>query len=202
MGASEDRPRATLALLGLRCSGKTTVGRLLAQKLGLSFLDLDLETVRVARQAGLDVASVGELLRSAGQARFRDLEAGALRRVLEPCPRLVLATGGGAVERSDNRAWLARTARCVYLSVPLAELGARLAADPTDRPVLQGTEAAAELEGLLREREPFYRELAEIVVECGSDGAEVIASQLVVALEGTTRAPEEAAPETAAPTAR
>lgn len=159
--------RETLALLGLRCSGKSTVGRALAAELGLPFVDLDQELLRAGRYAGWRVASVGELLERAGQADFRDLEAGALRRVLESSPRLVLATGGGVVERSDNRAWLRRVARCVVLSVPLEILAARLRADPALRPPLLGQDAAAELAELCARREPHFRALAEVVIECG-----------------------------------
>ena len=164
---SSGTARATLALLGLRCSGKTTVGRLLAAELGLPFLDLDEELVRAGRYAGWRAASAGELLERAGQAAFRDLEAWCLRRVLEPSQRLVLATGGGVVERPDNRVWLARAARCIYLSVPLEVLAARLRSDPASRPPLLGLDVAEELAELRARREPHYRALAEVVIECG-----------------------------------
>ena len=160
--------KETIALLGLRCSGKTTVGRLLAAELGLPFLDLDEELLRSGRHAGWHVASVGELLERAGQAVFRELEASALRRVLEGAPRLVLATGGGVVERSDNRIWLQRVARCVFLSVPLETLAARMRADPTPRPPLLGQDAPAELDALAQRRDAQYRALAEVVIDCGS----------------------------------
>ncbi len=167
--------KQTIALLGLRCSGKTTVGGLLATALGLPFLDLDEELLRSGRHAGWHVAGVGELLERAGQAVFRDLEASVLRRALESEPRLVLATGGGVVERPDNRTWLERAARCVFLSVPLATLAARLRADPTPRPALLGQDAAAELAALAERREAHYRSLAAVVIECGvSPPAEIV----------------------------
>lgn len=167
--------KETIALLGLRCSGKTTVGRLLAAELDLAFLDLDEELLRCARYAGWNPASSGELLERAGQAVFRELEAGALRRVLEPSPRLVLATGGGVVERSDNRAWLRRVARCVFLAVPIPTLAARLRADPTPRPPLLGQDAADELPALARRRDAHYRALAEVTIDCGdAPAAEIV----------------------------
>lgn len=197
MSASPDA--RTVALLGLRCSGKTTIGRLLAAELRRAFLDLDPETVRVGRWAGWPADSVGELLRRAGPARFRELEAAALRRVLEPCPRVVLATGGGVVERADNRAWLARTARCFYLSVPLAELASRLRADPADRPPLLGPDAVSELGALSRAREPHYLALAEAVIECGADPPMVLAARLRAALGGVDDSrPEPTSPSSAA----
>jgi shikimate kinase len=180
---SSGAEKQTIALLGLRCSGKTTVGRLLAGELGLPFVDLDEELLRAGRHAGWRVASVGELLVRAGPAVFRDLEAGALRRLLEPSPRLVLAAGGGVVERSDNRVWLARVARCVFLSVPLEVLAARLAADPGQRPPLLGVDAAAELVELRARREPHHRALAEVVIECGDAPPAEVVRRIRSALE-------------------
>jgi len=180
----ERKDRETIALLGLRCSGKTTVGRLLATELGLPFVDLDDETLRAGQYAGWHVGSVGELLERAGRAVFRDLEASALRRVLEPSPRLVVATGGGVVERSDDRAWLARVARCIYLSVPTEVLERRLASDPTPRPpLLGGKDAVDELARLRARREPLYRALAEIEIECGDSPPEEIARRIRESLE-------------------
>jgi len=171
--------RATLALLGPRGSGKSTVGRALAAALGQAFVDLDEGVLALGRQAGWRVGSTGALLTTAGQAVFRELEAAALRRVLEGSPRLVLATGGGVVERPDNRTWLARSARCVYLRVPEAVLAARLRADPTPRPALLGGDPVGEIGELLSRREPLYLALAELVLECADDPPERLVERLV-----------------------
>ena len=93
---------ATLALLGLRASGKSTVGRWLAERLGRPFLDLDDLLLEAARRAGRREESAGKLLAEAGPAEFRAFEAEALRRVLEPGLEVVLATGGGVLERADK----------------------------------------------------------------------------------------------------
>ncbi|HEX6885069.1 MAG TPA: shikimate kinase [Planctomycetota bacterium] len=174
--------RGALALLGPRGAGKSTVGAELARRLALPFVDLDGETLRAGRWAGWRAGSAGELLQRAGQAWFRELEAGALRRILEPSPRLVLATGGGVVERADARTWLARTARCVFLSVPPDVLARRLRADPGLRPALLGDDAVAEIEPLLARREPWYRALAEAVIECGDDPPAAVVERVLAHL--------------------
>jgi shikimate kinase len=175
--------RNVIALLGLRASGKSTLGRLLARELALAFLDLDEELLHAARRAGVHAASAGELLAARGEREFRAFEADALRRLLEPGQRLVLATGGGVVERADNRAWLARAARCVLLNVPPAELARRRGADPLVRPLLAGRDAREESELLWRRREAWYRGLAEVEIEAGAEPPEALVARVRTALE-------------------
>jgi shikimate kinase len=171
------RPRP-LALLGLRASGKSTLGRLLAARIGRPFVDLDEELVRFAARAGHSATSAGELLGRLGVAPFRDLEATTLRRLVEPAAVIVLATGGGVVERADNRALLRRAARCVFLSVPLERLSERLRADPTSRPALRGVDPIDELAAVARARLPLYLELAEFVLEAGERAPAELAQEL------------------------
>lgn len=175
-------PRPVIALLGLRCSGKSTVGALLAAALGRALVDLDGECLRVARCSGWRAASVGELLDRAGEAAFRELEASALRAVLEPSPRVVLATGGGTVERPDNRTWLARTARCFYLSVASDVLVRRLEVARASRPAFLGLGAGEEVRVLLARREPLFLALSEGVIECGTRTSEDLARELLLRL--------------------
>jgi len=180
--------RSTLALVGARCSGKSSVGRKVAERLGRPWMDLDEEVLPLGRRAGFPAATTGELLTKAGIALFRELEAAALRRVLEPSLRVVLATGGGVVEREDNRVWLARSAFTVFLSVPVEVLKARLRADPTPRPpLLGGGDAEAELSELLARREPLYRGCADVVIECGDAPADEVAERVVAALSEELR---------------
>jgi len=174
--------RAVLALVGPRCSGKTSVGRALAGRSARPFVDQDAELLRFGIHSGWRVHSVGELLTQAGQARFRDLEAAVLRRVLEPGLRVVLATGGGVVEREDNRAWLARAAFTVYLEVPEELLRRRMAAQPGERPALLGTDPVAEVGELLARRAPLYRAVADLVLDCGDAAPEELAGRLAAEL--------------------
>jgi len=153
---------APVALVGPRCSGKTTIGRLLAERLGRPFVDLDAEVVRFARHSGFCALQAGALIEEVGWARFRELEACTLKKCIEPMPRIVLATGGGVCERLDNRAWLVRATRAFYLDVPTELLQLRLEADETLRPPLSREgNALEELPAVVRRRDPHYRAVAE-----------------------------------------
>jgi len=153
-----------VALVGLRGAGKSSLGRLLAGELGRSFVDLDEE---LARAAGC--ASAGALLRERGEAGFRDLEQACLARTLEGSEPLVLATGGGVVERAANRELLLARALVVWLRARPEELERRTALDASERPPLQAaTGAASEAEALLARRAAWYAELARL--ELVTDG--------------------------------
>ena len=164
-------PSATIvALVGPRCSGKTSVGRALARKLGWPFVDLD-EEIDPSRAAG-------ELLAAIGEPAFRDLEERALRdRVARGGP-VVIACGGGAVERGASRRLLARNTTCVWLRSSPAELARRMRADPTPRPSLTGADPVDEIEAVLARREPFYAEVAAITVDGRGLGIEEIAAEV------------------------
>ncbi len=158
---SPPAPRSRLALIGLRCVGKTSVGRALAELAGLPFVDLDDAILARARERDLpDAASVGEVLRTLGEPRFRELESACLAEELQrPAPR-VLATGGGVVELPANRAALRAAAHVLWLRADVDVLRRRLAADPTSRPSLTGADPAAELAALAKRRDPLYASVA------------------------------------------
>lgn len=155
----------SITLVGLRCSGKSTVGRELARLVGLRFVDLDEVVARTyAEEAGEEPCAVGEVLERIGIAAFRELESRCLREVLAGDP-MVVATGGGAVEAPGNRSLLAAS-RCLWLDAPVEVLAARLRADPTLRPaLLGGGDPAAELAELHEKRAPLYGEVASVRLE-------------------------------------
>jgi shikimate kinase len=164
-------------LVGYRGSGKTTVGRLLADALGWSFVDAD--DVIEAR-AGQSIAAI---FSAEGEAGFREREAANLRD-LSSRDRYVIATGGGVVLRADNRQLLRATGHCVWLTGEPATLSRRLEGDPTTRarrPALTALPGPAEVERLLREREPFYREVAHSVVATETQSPEAVVSAILSA---------------------
>lgn len=165
-----------MALLGLRGSGKSTVGRALAARLERPFVDLDEE---VARLGGAPGERAGELLARIGEARFRDLEEAALEEALARTDAPVLATGGGVVEREANRRRLAGTARCIWLRARPEALLERIAGDPTPRPALTGLAPLEELRQLEARRSPHLAALAETTLEVeGVAVAELVESLL------------------------
>jgi shikimate kinase len=149
-------------LVGMPGAGKSVVGEELAGRLGVLFVDLDVE---IERQQG---ASVPEIFAQVGEAGFRALEAAALTEASMQDPSVV-ACGGGVVLEPANRITLRNTGTAVFLDVPLEQLQARVR-PAADRPLIR---AAGDLERLLAEREPLYREFAAHVVEASGTPAEV-----------------------------
>jgi shikimate kinase len=161
---------AKLALVGLRCSGKTTLARLLARELGREQVDLDDALLAEANREHGEIRyeSAGELLREQGLEAFRELEARTLARVLAAGHALVLATGGGVVERPENRALLREHATCIWLDCAPATLQERMRQSPVLRPPLLGSDPVAEIPDLARRRAPWYREVAHLALDSGS----------------------------------
>ncbi len=168
---------SNLILIGLRASGKSTLGRLLAQDLGRDIIDLD-DVVAAKMKA----SGPGEAIERDGIDAFRSAEAEALRLVLEG-QDLVIALGGGT-PTAPGAAEVLRTsgANIVYLRGTPQTLRDRLAgSDNTDRPALVGDDVLSEVQALFDQRDALYRELAESVVHI--DGvSEASALRALIAL--------------------
>jgi shikimate kinase len=171
-------PSANLFLVGARGSGKSTVGRLLADRLGWSFADADL--ILEARSG----RSVQTIFSEEGEAGFRDLESTTLAQLCQGV-RQVVATGGGIVLRLDNRALLSASGRVVWLSDAAELLRSRLLADPKagQRPALTaaGTTALAEIEQVLQTRAPLYSACADLTVTTAGKTPETVAEEILAA---------------------
>lgn len=144
-----------LFLTGFMGAGKSAVGKRLAARLGLPFVDLDRE---IERREGMPIP---EIFRTRHEAGFRDAEHATLEALVERGPAVV-ATGGGAVLRHDNQALLRRHGRVVYLSVTPEEAMARLG-DTKDRPLLAGG-GIETARSILAARLPVYAATADVVV--------------------------------------
>lgn len=152
-------------LVGMPGSGKSTVGAELAGRLGVPFIDLD---VQIELEEG---RSVAEIFAAEGEPGFRALEARALVAASGNDPA-VIACGGGVVLEPANRITLRNTGTCVYLDVPLDVLRERVPPNE-DRPLIR---AHGDLERLLSEREGLYREFAGHVVDATGTPGEVAAA--------------------------
>jgi shikimate kinase len=147
-------PRATnaatrpIVLVGLMGAGKTTVGRRLAARLGLPFVDADAE---IELAAGMTVAEIFDRF---GEAHFRDGERRVIARLIDG-RRKVIATGGGAFMNAETRALILETATAVWLKADIETLVARVSRRD-DRPLLQGRDARAVLTELSQARDPVY----------------------------------------------
>jgi shikimate kinase len=166
-----------LSLIGLPASGKSAVGREAARRLAVPFADCD---KFVEQRAG---CSIARLFERDGEPAFRELEAQAIVELLE-AGTSVIATGGGAVLRADNREHLRTRSTCVYLNSPIDLLWKRLSRDRR-RPLLQVDDPEQRLRQLAEERDPLYRETAAIVVDVAGLSFDAIVEAVV---ERATRA--------------
>jgi shikimate kinase len=151
--------RDNLYLVGLMGAGKTTVGRLLAKHYGCTFHDSDHE---IEARTGVRIPVIFEI---EGEAGFRKREE-AMIAELTTLSGIVLATGGGAILSVANRENLRRNGVVIYLRGSPEHLHERTRND-RNRPLLQTEDPLAKLRELYRQRDPLYREVADIVVDTG-----------------------------------
>ena len=162
-------------LIGLMGSGKTTLGRSLAKRLSLEFIDSDRE---IEARTGVGIPTVFEI---EGEVGFRKREMQVISEIARSSGKVV-ATGGGAVLRCENRACMASSGMVVYLNVPPLTLFERTRHD-RNRPLLQVEDPLARLKDLYVQRDPIYRELADLVVDGGRFNASGILQILINAYE-------------------
>ena len=159
-----------IALCGFMGCGKSTVGKLLAQKTGLTFVDTD---AYIEQQVG---KTVSEIFESEGEAGFRAREAAACTTLAKRGGH-VLALGGGAVLNPQTVTALKHGGAVVWLDVSADTVKARLKHDTT-RPLLQRPDRDAAIERLLAERRPLYQAAATVTVNADRTPAEVVADIL------------------------
>jgi shikimate kinase len=165
-----------LALIGYRGTGKSTVGRILAGRLGRPFLDCDREIESRANR------SVREIFNELGEPAFRDWEERTLAELTVGIPTSVLATGGGAIVREVNRRRLRDFGFVAWLTADPSVLSGRLEADRrglADRPALTSAGTLEEIVQVLRARTPLYAELADAVIETGGKSPDQVADSIL-----------------------
>jgi shikimate kinase len=182
--------RRGIALVGYRATGKSTVGRLLAGRLGVPFADADREV------EALDGRPIRDIFAEDGEPAFREVEARVLAdlaaRLLEEGG--VLATGGGAILLEGNRRLLREFGFVAWLTADADTLADRLLASRRgvdDRPALTAAGTLAEIAGVLEARTPFYREVADAEVSTVGRDTSLVADAVLEARDrhrsGATR---------------
>lgn len=171
-----------LYLIGYRGSGKTTVGDILGSRLGRPFVDAD-----VVLEADVGM-TIREIFATEGEAGFRDRETATLRKLIAGA-EAVIATGGGVILRPENRDLLRSSGFVVWLTAEPELLWQRIQFDPTTgdrRPNLTATGGLDEVQAVLANREPLYRETAHLLVDA-SRSPELVAADILPAWEAWLR---------------
>jgi shikimate kinase len=181
--------RRSIVLVGMMGVGKSSVGRRLAGRLSIPFVDADTE---IEMAAGMTIA---EIFARHGEPYFRSGEARVIARLLDGGPQ-VLATGGGAFLNADTRALIAVKGVSIWLHADFDVLQRRISKRRSDRPLLQTDDPAETLRRLLAEREPAYA-LADLTVQSREVPHEAIVADLMTALASFLK--EAALPEPEAP---
>jgi shikimate kinase len=160
-----------ITLTGFMGSGKTTVGKVLADFLGCPFMDLD---DLIVKKAG---KSIPEIFAQDGEPAFRQLEARLLRQTVEKYTEntVVLALGGGAVTAPASAALLHEKSVCIYLRATLETLLSRLEGETAGRPL-----ADASLADRLAAREPLYEQTAHVIIDTDGLSPDEVADEIII----------------------
>jgi shikimate kinase len=161
-------------LVGMMGAGKTTLGKALAQRMALEFIDTDRVLVE---RTGVPVATVFEI---EGEDGFRRRESGVIAE-LAARRGCVVATGGGAILSEENRRVMRAAGTVIYLRARLESLWERTRHD-TSRPLLATPDPRATLAQILEVRDPLYRDAAHLIVETGSQSAATLVNRVMAAL--------------------
>jgi shikimate kinase len=167
-----------LFIIGYRCTGKTTVGKALAQRLNWSFVDTDQIIVRAAG------VSIAQLVETCGWPSFRDQEHKALQTISAD-DRQVVATGGGIVLDAHNITTMKKAGKIVWLTASEKTIQARMQADEltaTSRPSLTGQGRIAEITAVLSVRRPFYEKAGDFSIATDRSTVTVICDRIIAAL--------------------
>lgn len=180
--AEAKRASGNIVLVGMMGAGKTTVGRMLAKQLGKTFVDSDEE---IQKRTGVKISHIFDV---EGEDGFRQRESAVLQDLVR-LDNIVLATGGGAVLRPDNREVLRHNGLVIYLKSGVHDLWQRTRHDH-NRPLLQTANPRAKLQELFDQRDPIYAAVADHVIHTGRQSVQVLIARLIKKI----RNPEQSLP--------
>lgn len=182
----------SIVLIGMPGCGKSALGRRLAPRLELPFVDVDEEIERAAGK------SIKEIFADHGEAYFRDGERRVISRLLATGPQ-VMASGGGALLNEETRANIRRSGISVWVKADMALLVRRVTKRNT-RPLFEGRDAETVVRDLMQARYPIYAAVADLVVESRDVPHDVIVAEIIEALARCPKLTESAASERGTPT--
>jgi len=159
-----------IILVGLMGAGKSTIGRKLATLMNKEFYDSDRV---IEERTGVDIATIFEI---EGEQGFRDREEQVIAELCQK-ENIILATGGGVILRENNRKIMAQSGHVVYLKTTAELLYSRIRYDKT-RPLMQTSSPINTLRKLLKDREPFYLEIADTIMPTGKQKVVVIVKRI------------------------
>jgi 3-dehydroquinate synthase len=167
----EKRASGNIVLVGMMGAGKTTVGRMLAKQLGKTFIDSDEE---IQKRTGVKVSHIFDV---EGEEGFRQRESCVLQDLVK-LDNIVLATGGGAVLKPDNREVLQKNGVVIYLKSGVHDLWQRTRHDH-NRPLLQTANPRARLQELFEQRDPIYTAVADHIIHTGKQSVQILIARLI-----------------------
>jgi 3-dehydroquinate synthase len=168
---SEKRPSGNIVLVGMMGAGKTTVGKMLARQLGKTFIDCDQE---IQKRTGVKISHIFDV---EGEEGFRLRESAVIEDLIK-LDNIVLATGGGAVLKPENREALKKNGVVIYLKSGVHDLWQRTRHDH-NRPLLQTDNPRAKLQELLEQRDSLYTAVADHIVHTGKQSVQVLITRLI-----------------------
>jgi shikimate kinase len=161
-----------IVFIGMRGSGKTTVGKILAQKLGREFIEMD---ELITRKAGLGIP---EIVEKQGWEKFREIEEEVTGEAAGR-DNIINASGGGVVTRENNIIKLKKSGVLVWLQADVDTLVKRIGEDTDRPPLVEGRSRREDMEITLKERKPLYQQAADLTINTGNKTPEEIADLVI-----------------------
>jgi shikimate kinase len=165
-----------IVLVGFKGAGKTVIGKIVAEKKKMSFVDTDEVIVLEYEKERKQKKSCREIYREHGEAFFRNLETHAIKTI-KPHDNQVIAVGGGSVDREENRMHLSSLGTIVYLKESPSVIYARIQRE--DTPLFRKDSQKEDFEKLYKQREPIYERIADVVIESKGRGVHEIAHDII-----------------------